>query len=483
MRTGHSTPVAGGVGLTVVDVSHDGRRGLLRHGPRGRRSLVVVDLVTGAQRLLVPPHGQGRADAGSFLPDGSVLARTDARSDRAMLVRVSRRDRVCTIASRDDGDLDVFCVSDDGTRAALGWNLQGHSEIELLDVRDALRRPMALPAGVSVVNRLRLSRDGTSLLVCGSGPATPPGVWVATLSPPWRTAAAVRPTRPPQRVDRPAARLPRPGLFVHPKHEVLSADDGTSIEGWLYEPRGRTDPVGTVIYLHGGPEAQERPAFAPLFQALVAAGLAVFAPNVRGSTGYGRAFELADEQARRVDAIRDVAACARHVEQIGLAAPGRIGCMGRSYGGYLTLAALTFHPDLFAAGVSVCGMSDLVAFFSETEPWVANVAMGKYGDPATDAELLAALSPLRRFERLRAPLLFVHGAHDYNVPVGESERAYAEARQRGVPTSYLLFPDEGHEIARPANRGQLAGAAAAWFVQHLREERALAQPLVAALPA
>lgn len=220
-----------------------------------------------------------------------------------------------------------------------------------------------------------------------------------------------------------------------------------------------------------------------MFQALVAAGLAVFAPNVRGSTGYGRAFELADEQARRVDAIRDVAACARHVEQIGLAAPGRIGCMGSSYGGYLTLAALTFHPDLFAAGVSVCGMSDLVAFFSETEPWVANVAMGKYGDPATDAELLAALSPLRRFERLRAPLLFVHGAHDYNVPVGESERAYAEARQRGVPTSYLLFPDEGHEIARPANRGQLVGAAAAWFVQHLREERALAQPLVAALPA
>ncbi|HLZ37970.1 MAG TPA: alpha/beta fold hydrolase [Mycobacteriales bacterium] len=465
--TGHSTPVAGAVGLTVVDLSHDGRLALLRHGPRGRRSLVLVDLVTGRQRALVPHDGGGRTDAGSFLPDGSVLARTDVGHEHAVLVHVGPHGHVRTVAAREDAELDVFCVCDDGLRAALVWNVRGGSEVELLDVRDGVRRAVTLGVGVTVVDRVRFTRDGTSLLVCGSGPATAPGVWVTRLSPPWRTASRPRSTRAPQRVDRPAARLPRADLVVSPSREVVTAGDGTPISGWLFEPPRRTGPVGTVIHLHGGPEAQERPGFAPLFQALVAAGLAVFAPNVRGSTGHGRAFELGDEGVRRLDAIRDVAACALYLQQTRIAAPARVACMGRSYGGYLTLAALTSYPELFAAGVSICGMSDLPTFFAETEPWVASVATVKYGDPVEDAELLGELSPLRRFRRLRAPLLLVHGAHDRNVPVGESERAHAEARRRGVPTSYLLFPDEGHEIARPANRERLAAAIIAWLAEHL----------------
>ena len=171
---------------------------------------------------------------------------------------------------------------------------------------------------------------------------------------------------------------------------------------------------------------------------------------------------------RRFDAISDVAACALHLLRTGIAGHGQLACMGRSYGGYLTLAALTFHPELFAAGIDVCGMSDLLTFYADTEPWVAAVATTKYGDPVIDAELLAELSPLRRFHRLRAPLLVVHGVNDRNVPVGESRQAAAAARERGVETQLLLFPDEGHEIARIAGKVRFASAVVEFLTRHSR---------------
>ena len=193
----------------------------------------------------------------------------------------------------------------------------------------------------------------------------------------------------------------------------------------------------------------------------------MFVPNVRGSSGYGRAFEHADDGPLRYAAISDVAACALYLLRADIAEPGRLGCMGRSYGGYLTLAALTFHPELFAAGVDVCGMSDLLTFYANTEPWVAAVAASKYGHPERDADLLADLSPLRRFDRLRSPLLAVHGENDRNVPVSESMQAVQAARERGVEAELMLFPDEGHEIARPEAKLRLAAAVVDFLNRHL----------------
>ncbi len=129
--------------------------------------------------------------------------------------------------------------------------------------------------------------------------------------------------------------------------------------------------------------------------------------------------------------------------------------MGRSYGGYLTLAALTFHPELFAAGVDMCGMSDLLTFYARPSPGSPRSRRRSTAIRVTDAALLAELSPLRRFHRLRAPLLVVHGVNDRNVPVSESRQAAAAARERGVEAQLLLFPDEGHEIARVSREGAL----------------------------
>jgi dipeptidyl aminopeptidase/acylaminoacyl peptidase len=147
----------------------------------------------------------------------------------------------------------------------------------------------------------------------------------------------------------------------------------------------------------------------------------------------------------------------------GLADPRRIACAGWSYGGFLTMAAMTFHADLFAAGISICGMSDLGTFYRNTEQWIADAAYPKYGHPVNDRELLERLSPLRRADALTAPLLVVHGANDTNVPVSESEQIIDALRQAGRDVRYLLFSDDGHGIVKRENRAALAAAISEWL--------------------
>ncbi len=173
--------------------------------------------------------------------------------------------------------------------------------------------------------------------------------------------------------------------------------------------------------------------FSANHQALVAAGITVFAPNIRGSAGYGRSFAHADDRYGRYDAISDVRSCARHLIDAGIADPDRIAVAGRSYGGYATLAALTGFPDVFAAGVDMCGMSDLLTFFRDTEPWIAAAAVTKYGDPEHDRVLLEDLSPLRQAARIKVPLLVVHGELDTNVPLNEAKQVVAAVRGRRRP--------------------------------------------------
>ena len=205
-----------------------------------------------------------------------------------------------------------------------------------------------------------------------------------------------------------------------------------------------------------------------LFQALVAEGIAVFALNFRGSSGLGRTFLEADDLEKRYGAIDDVADCAAHLVWAGIAEDGRIGCMGRSYGGYLTLAALVWHPELFAVGVDVCGMSDFHTFYAHTEPWIGAAAASEYGHPTVDAQLLRDLSPIHRIDALKAPLLLVHGEEDTNVPVIESAQVAAALAERGLEHRYLLFPGEGHELLATPNRVTFVRETVTWLIRHLR---------------
>jgi dipeptidyl aminopeptidase/acylaminoacyl peptidase len=309
-----------------------------------------------------------------------------------------------------------------------------------------------------------LSADGTALLAELTGPAVPRSLWYVPLDDaPTGGAAtaddtALRPAPLPS-----TPRRPDPHLLVTPVRRLYRADDDTELDGWLYTPPGVHGPNRTVVSFHGGPEGQERPAFSPVAQALVAAGLTVFAPNVRGSGGRGRAFQSADDGPAREASFADVPATVRFLEDAGIALPGQVGAHGWSYGGYLTLVALTRWPDLFAAGVSLAGMSDLRTFFAGTEPWMAAASVTEYGDPVADRDMLAAISPMTALDRLRSPVLLAHGDRDTNVPVLESVQAHQELSALGAPVELLLLPGEGHTVVGRANLLHLTERVTQWF--------------------
>ncbi|MFI9274429.1 S9 family peptidase [Kitasatospora sp. NPDC052896] len=466
-----------GATLRVCDTTPDGRLVLLLRGPRGGREAVVLR-TTSRETACTVPVADGDPWIGRFSPDGRTLyLRSDADREFAALVTAELGpDGAClrrlVTAQRDDADLELLSVQDDGRSAVLAWNVHGRSELESItlpapswagdgdDGRPSPELPpRPLPLAHEVVTRISPAGPrGLALAVSGS--LRRPGVWHAVdgaspLRTPWssRDEDAVAPGRPP----------------VRPEHLRLRARDGLALAGWYYRASDR-DPdhrAPCVVHLHGGPEQQERPVFDPLYHELLGRGLDVFAPDVRGSLGAGRSFVNADLGPGRFAAIDDVADCATHLITRGLADSRRLAVMGHSYGGYLTLASLVWHPELFRTGVSVCGMSDFLTFFAGTEPWIARSAAAKYGHPERDRDLLHELSPMSRIDALRVPLLAVHGEHDTNVPPGESEQMVRAARQRGIPAELLILPNEGHEFRRTRSRVLFRRSAASWIERHL----------------
>jgi len=225
--------------------------------------------------------------------------------------------------------------------------------------------------------------------------------------------------------------------------------------------------VPMVLSFHGGPEGQERPVWSATYQALLARGIGVFAPNVRGSGGFGKRFVNLDNGALRHDGVRDLETCARFVVANGAADPKRLGVMGGSYGGYMVMAGLTRYPDLFAAGANLFGVVNFETFFAHTEPWMAAISTIEYGDPVTQKDLLRELSPIHAIDRVKAPTIVLHGANDTNVPVVEAEQVVDSLKKRNVPVEYVLFPDEGHGFVRLENRIRSSVEIVRWFETHL----------------
>jgi dipeptidyl aminopeptidase/acylaminoacyl peptidase len=418
----------------VILDDHHSRR--LRYGPTG-----------GLTRLYRP----GVGGDGYF----RALLVSDNGCEHARLLEViATLDGVSyfVVAERPDCDLDEFVVSDDMSTVALLWNLQGRSELQILHYTDyTLAEPIPLPG--EVAGELTISAGGSMVALTVQGPALPRTVELVDTR-----------TRAWQLIDAEPSRGPvAAGVSARPSLEAITARDGLSLPSWLY--RASENASGALVYLHGGPEGQARPDYSEIFPDLLNAGISVLAPNVRGSGGLGRSFVHADDKGKRFAAIDDVADCVRFLVDNEVARPGRIACAGWSYGGYLTMAALTFHPDLFAAGVTICGMSDLTTFYRNTEPWIAEAAYPEYGHPVNDRELLERLSPLRRVDALTAPLLVVHGAHDTNVPVSESEQIVDALRRGGREVRYLLFADDGHEIVKRENHAALAEAMTEWLTE------------------
>jgi dipeptidyl aminopeptidase/acylaminoacyl peptidase len=459
--TGAQRTLARGGFLSVTSVSADERLVLARRGPRAYRHIVVVDVATAVQRRLLDLDAPGgiASEDGCFTPDGrSVLVRAslpgEPFADRAGLVQVPLSEdgvpgKGRVVLSRPDADLDGYSLRSDGTVLAV-WNAGGVTELRLHALSDgSCVRQIQLPE--PVLSGWSLSADGGTVVAELTGPRSPRGLVRIPLD-----------GGTPERLSCTPSRPDLTGLVAPVRYDYL-APDGMPLSGWLYVPPGVRGPNRTVVIFHGGPEGQERPDYQALAQSLVAAGFTVFAPNVRGSGGFGRAFLIADDGPAREGSFEDVRTTVDALVDAGIAEPGRIGAHGWSYGGYLTLVALTRWPDLFAAGVTGAGMSDLRTFFAGTEPWMAAASVTEYGDPIADRDLLTELSPITDLERLTSPVLFVHGDRDTNVPVGESVQAHRALKAMGARSDLLLLRGEGHTIVGRDHLVELSERVVAWF--------------------
>ena len=425
----------------VAGFSPDGRwLGVLRLTEHtGDNDLHLVELATGRVVLVSPEEEDAFFGSPAWSADSrSFLFATDSGRDVAGIARYELETDRCELVLADGWDLD--CVAHaSGRTLVVSANVDGYTRLESRDPATLeLRRNIELP-DEGVAEALRLSPSGE---VLAYGFSSPRASWET-----WRVRTA---DGEPEQVTRSPVRVPA-GSLLRPALRRFASFDGESIPYFLCEPQ--TEPPWPVVLdIHGGPEAQRQPIWLPFVQYLAAHGFAVAQPNVRGSTGYGKRYEHLDDGRLRLDTVRDLASLHDH-----LAADERIDAersvlYGGSYGGYMVLAALAFEPERWAAGIGVVAISSLVTFLQNTSEYRRAFREREYGSLEHDLDFLLEVSPLTHIDRIRAPLLLVHGANDPRVPLTEAEQLHAALSERGVPCELVVYPDEGHGLAKLANR-------------------------------
>jgi dipeptidyl aminopeptidase/acylaminoacyl peptidase len=405
--------------------------------------LLLVDLDAGAVRTVVERTGAGTAVAPAWYPDSSsFLFSTDAGRDVASIARYDIATSTWRYVLDTTWDSEAS-LSADG-RSALVFHaedaitrLRLHDGATLAHIRDLQLPEAGTGFGLPLVPRPYLSATGSSALLTyttTSSPLTPLRIDTAGS----RTPTALLPVA--QVVS---------SALVTPELQQIESFDGERITYFLYKPPVDNPPV--VVVVHGGPEARFAPRYDPFIVRLLAEGIAVVAPNVRGSAGWGRRFVSLDDRRLRLDSVRDLTAVHGSLGARGVDAT-RVAVIGGSYGGYMTLAALAFYPDLWAAGIATVGISSLVTFLENTSPYRRRVREVEYGFLDTDRDFLIAASPMTHVDEIRAPLMLIHGANDPRVPVGEARQLHASLRARGIASELLIYDDEGHGLAKRANR-------------------------------
>jgi dipeptidyl aminopeptidase/acylaminoacyl peptidase len=432
-------------GRIVVTTNRD-------RGDHNHLSLVEVD---GSSKLLTPPAPTALHQA-AHAYEGAILALSDRGRDFPAVARIELDGsfRFTIAPERVVDDLSVA-----GAQVAYAVNVDGRSEIRRLS-RGSDDAIAGLPPGDLATDligdSLAVAPDGTVAIAWARFDA-PSAVYVA---PPGGAAKLV--------VAPQMAGLSPDGL---PEEELVSwkSFDGRVIPGFLLRPRGA--PKGarpTVIQVHGGPEGQARPLWNPLTVALVAAGFNVLQPNVRGSSGYGRTYQSLDDVRLRMDSVKDIDAAAAWLASSGITPADRIGVIGGSYGGFMTLAAITFFAERkWAAAVDIVGIASFKTFFAKTAVWRRPLRAAEYGDPDKDADFLESISPLNFIDRIEAPLMVIHGANDPRVPVEEAEQIVSTLRSRGRDVEYLRYEDEGHGLAKAKNRADAWPKVVQFFDKHM----------------
>jgi dipeptidyl aminopeptidase/acylaminoacyl peptidase len=428
---------------------------LLEDRGYGDMSLLLLDLGSGRAAAFPTASGTNYQSVRWASDKRTLLALTDhGRNDFLQLCRLDPDSGAVAIVYAAEGrDVEGWAMSSNGAMLATIENDRGYAVLRVGPAKG--ERPMlaGLPRGV--ISEPTFSPDGTSLAFTVATPTVPASIWL------WHDGTARALVQPEMLVD--AAQ------FVDLELVAWQSFDGTRIPGWLALPPTERPASGfpAVIWVHGGPVSQTRPNFRPDIQMLLAQGFAVLMPNVRGSSGYGRAYAGSDDVGKRLDCVRDLAHGRNWLVAHPAVDAARIGIMGQSYGGFMVNSAITEYPDLWRAAVSYYGIADFVTLLAGTGPWRRNHRAAEYGDPVRDADLFARISPIHRAERVQVPVLLAHGTRDPRVPYAESEQFAAALAARQKPVTFLGFDYAGHGFVRPADRARIYRAVADFFTTHL----------------
>lgn len=423
--------------------------------------LYLLDIASGEKRLLTPHKGEATYASVNW-PRGGTRLYFLSNQDREYIGIDTLDVGSGQMEHLDGGRLQGFPKTDASdllvspNREWMAWisNEEGYGKLyirHLLGMEDLITqletnalsfgREVPLPPGVQT--GLSMSRRRPCLALGWQGSSRPSTIWTVAMV----TASA-------QEVTRTDFQGISQDSLVEPRLVHYASFDQRKIPAFLYLPRASAPHAGypVILSVHGGPEGQERPVWSGLYQYFLHRGYAILAPNIRGSLGYGKTYTHLDDARKRGDAIEDVARAVTYLDSLTDVDARRVAIMGGSYGGYMTLAQVAFHPELYAAAVDIVGFSNFETFLKNTGPWRRKLRIAEYGDPEKDKEFLYRLSPIHKVGDIRAPLMVIQGAQDPRVPKSESDQMVASLRGLGRPVEYMVFEDEGHGLARLSNR-------------------------------
>ncbi|MEF8785534.1 MAG: S9 family peptidase [Haloarculaceae archaeon] len=461
--------------LTVGGWSPDDSRLLLTKAHSSfDQDLYVLDIESGERTHLTPHDGTVRYHSAQWSPDGDGLYLvTDDGSDTLELVRMDTETGALSVV-RDGGEwnIDGVAVDDDTGLLAYSRNVDGYTQLTLGELTGPTSvEEFAVPdLPGDVAGGVSFGPNGAQLAFSTSGRRDNTNVYVADVETLRNATTAEDATDAIERWTHASTAGIPPETFVEPELVRYETFDGREIPAFFSVPEDASDgetgvaasPPGSVaagdaglpviVDIHGGPESQRRPSFSGLVQYFLSRGYAVFEPNVRGSSGYGKAYTHLDDVRKRMDSVKDIEAALDWLETQPMVDPDRIVAKGGSYGGFMVLAALTEFPDRWAAGVDSVGIANFVTFLENTGEWRRELREAEYGSLDDDREFLESISPITNIERIDAPLFVLHGANDPRVPVDEAEQIAERASEQGVPVEKLIFEDEGHGISKRENR-------------------------------
>jgi dipeptidyl aminopeptidase/acylaminoacyl peptidase len=342
-------------------------------------------------------------------------------------------------------DLTYFIINNDGFSKLYRANFTLFGEMQNLE-EFPLPEKAVIGAGDTrtFTKAMSLSNDNKYLALTVSTASQPMNVWILNVENKklWKATDVSTP------------RL-KPDHFCDLSLQKFNSFDDLEVPYFKYTPKGNKPPAGwpAIFIIHGGPEGQYKPVFDNMVQFYLSANYAVITPNIRGSTGYGRDYMDLDNKEKRLDSILDIKELALHIRQNDLDIDeNKLIIYGGSYGGFAVLSAMTEHPELWAAGVDIVGISNFVTFLENTAEWRRKHREGEYGSLEDDYEMLQSISPIHKIDRIQSPLFIIQGDNDERVPLSESIQMYEKLKENGLEVKLLRFADEGHGIVKTKNR-------------------------------